>query len=304
MDETPQTPPETPPAETKPETPPAPPVEPTVDSLDADLETHAIDIPDGDRLVPLSVVTALREKARSLKEGAERAATLETEVQALKSEAARINPVLEAAKALVAQAQAQAQQPTQGPQQDPPEAVAEQEAVARDLDLWKQDGTPDLERAKRVIARERANATAAAQQATAPLIVQNLVSQARANLARAKVTKDADGNGPDPAVLDELFGRLGQSIDGLRMLASPENARHVWNQAYAMSRTTGEKKPNLPPAPPAPKAPLHVEQAGGRSGPAIAMNAGDKAVARDLGLTDKQYQETLAKMPEGWGKNR
>jgi len=277
---------------------PTPPPEPPPVDDDAAIEANAIDIPDGDRLVPLSVVAPLREKVRTLKPEAERAKQLEAELAQLREQTEKTKPVVEAARAIVEQMQRQAVPPPA----PPPEDTGELEAIARDLDLYRPDGTPDVDRARRIREREVATAKRMADEATAPIRIESLRDKAIYNLERAKHTADASGRKPDPKVLDAYWDHLSRQPGGLDLLANPQNARHVWNQAYtdtfASQTSPTAHLPKVEPPPPV----LHTETPGGKASALPTLTATDRRTAKDLGISEAEYAKTLAAMPAGWGK--
>jgi hypothetical protein len=270
---------------------------------DAAIEQNAIDIPDGDRLVPLSVVAPLREKVRTLKPKAERADQLEAELAQVKARQQESAPIIEAARAIVQAAQA-AQQPQ--PQPVAPQDDPELQEIARDFDLWKPDGSLDVDRAKRIQQRETARARAIAEETTAPMVARTLQQEASYNLARAKNTKLPDGTAADPQILENLWRQLSNQPGGLQTLANPDNAVHVWNQAlaYTMAAKATARPTSLPTATAPTTPPLYTETAGGGQPALPKLTSADKRTAQELGITEAEYAKTLAEMPAGWGKSR
>lgn len=269
--------------------------------LDADLEQQAIDVPDGDKLVPLSAVTTVRAKyktakqeASEAKQKAEQAVQDATRVRQALEEA---RPWIEAAKALAAAKQMGivSDQPQQPPQPDPRER-AELEAIAKDYDLYQQDGSLDVARAQRIIARERRIAAEAAQQHVAPLAQQTVQEQARMNLMRAKATtKLPDGRDVhvDADVLEDIWRRLDPTLT-----ATKEGAQWAFMTAVGASILTGAPTKPAQTLTEPPTPPLYTEKAGGRDHPAhIVLDDHDKRIAKDLNMTEKEYAEMAGKMP-------
>lgn len=293
MSDEPVTPPVEPP-------PPETPHEPISDEaqLDQLIEEQGVTVPDGDRLVSVKqVVGPIRGKMREAKAEIERlsaaaAKTADLEAQLARQQAqwAEALPAVQAAQALL-----NAQQPPPGPPADDPELTD----IAKDLDLWKPDGQPDLERAKRIRDREQRTAAAIAQREQAPLILATLQERAAQNLANAKVTQYPDGTKPDPDILERYWDHFKSSPQTLAMLADKTQATHIWKQALAdtLERRATGRAPTPTPAIVAAPPPLHRERAGGQDAPTVTLNEGDRRAARDLGLSEADYAKTAASMP-------
>jgi hypothetical protein len=284
---------QTPPPETaEPVTPEAEPVAPapTPDddaAIEQQLTEHALDLPEGEKLVPLSAVTSVREKLKAAREKASRADTLEAEMARLRAEMDESRPYVDAAKALLA-----AQQMRPDPQQAPPtgespEVVAELTDLAKDLDLYRVDGTPDLEKAKRIYERNAAIAARAAQAVVAPMQQQTVSQQSSVMLQRAMLAKAPNGETPDPDILKNIWSRLDP-----RLTATEAGAQQAWLAAMGQTIMAGKTKPT-PKAETAPlPAPLVTERAGGRDTPmAPPLSDAERRIIKDLGLTEKQYLE-------------
>jgi hypothetical protein len=268
-------------------------------ALDAQIEEQAIELPDGtDKLVPLSAVTTAREKIKVLrtelassKQTAEKTAQLEQQLASLQEQ---LNTALPEAQAYRAALQAQPREEPQGPT---PEEKASLEEIARDYDFYKGDGTLDLEKAGRHQMRVRREAEAITKQHIAPIQAQSVRGHSEQMLANAMVTT-LNGQRPHPDDLKDVWSQLDPAVTGTKAGAI---------QAYvvAMGRSTLQKrvvvdaapakKDDLPP-------PLLSEKAGGRETAGPTLNDADKAMARQMGISDKDYADELSKMPAGWGK--
>lgn len=276
--------------------PPAepPPVEATLPDDDAGiaaaLEAQAIDVPDGDKLVPLSAVTKLREKLKDAKAGSAEAAALKQQLEQTQQQLQAVSPLAEAFRAMQ---HAHQEAPPQPP--PPAEDTTELDEIARDFDFYKADGQPDLVRAKKHQERETKRATAIAEQVTAPLVQQTLRQQAESNIARARVTTHpVTKQAVDPQILDVLIARIEQQPNGLQTLANPDAMKHLWLNAYALSSLSAQ--PLAPPTTPqAQTPPVVTERAGGlvpESAP--AMTERERRAAKEAGLSPKEFLD-LAK---------
>lgn len=266
-------------------------------ALDKLIEEQAIDLPDGtDKLVPLSAVTTARakltkarEQLAEAKQGSARAGELESKVAALEQQLNQALPYVQAYQAAI---QAQPQDPpTQSPEQK-----AALEEIARDYDFYKPDGALDLDRATRHQARIRKEAEAIAQQQIAPIQQQTVNDRSSAFLASAKLTKAPNGQQPDPEILEAVWGRIDPSVTGTKA-----GAIQAWNVALGYSVAMGKAVTATTPTPKAPlPPPILTERAGGRDVAGPTLNDADRQMARQLGISDKEYGEELAKMP--WGR--
>lgn len=274
----------------------AAPVEDTLETIEADLEANAIEVPDGDKLVPLSAVTRLREKLKDAKQGTNEAVALKQQLEAAQAQNAALAPLAEAFKAL--QAAPQYQQPQQQPPaaQQPTEDVGELEAIAKDFDFYKTDGTPDLDKARRVQARTTKQATQIAQAQTAPLVQNTLAGRAQENLARAKATTlPGTTEGADPQILDSLVSQIASQPNGLETLANPDAMKQIWLNAFALThvkqRTSGAKPAAVvqQPAAEKPAPPVFTERPGGQMPQPKELNTLEKKAAKEAGLSEKEY---------------
>jgi hypothetical protein len=271
-------------------------------ALDAALEKDAITINHaGDRMVPLSAVTTLRGKLKEVTPKAQRADRLAQENQQLQQRLAEVTPLAEAFRA-VASAQAQPAAPVSGQPVAPSADDAEALEFAKHADLYDAQGQPDVAKAKALLAISDRRAEAKAQAAAAPFVQSSLQDRAGQMLERAKATK-VGGDTPDPEIVTEMFRRIASQPGGLETLCDANKAATVVQLAMAQTlvkraQTGGAKPPTPAPAPAAPLAPpLHTERAGGQDAALPSLNAGDRKVAKDLGLTETEYSKRLAAMP-------
>ena len=261
-------------------------------ALDAQLEAQAIEIADGDKLVPLSAVTELRQFRNVAKRVTREADRLKTQLEQAQQQLQATAPLAEAFRALQ---QAQQQQPQAPPPPAGPTAedTAELEAIARDFDFYKADGALDLEKAGRVQARETRRAAQIAQQQMQPLVTNSLQERAMHNLARAKATTHPlTKTGADPKILDQLVSRIAAQPNGLATLADPDSMKQLWLNAYALS-TFNPQTPAPQAQAPAPQTPPLVTEPSGGYNPAVMKPLSDreKRAARDAGMSDKEYMD-------------
>lgn len=289
-----------------PEPPPEEPQAAAPVSEDADLDKmiaeQAIDIPgDTDKLVPLAAVENARAKLKTVraeletaKAGSAEAATLKGQIEQLQQQ---LNAALPLAQAY--QAALQAQPPADTPKGPTPEERAELEEIARDNDYYKTDGALDLDRAQRAQARIYKAAEKIAGAAVAPLQQQSIADRSAIMLRNAKLTASPDGFMPDPAIVDALWAQLDPKLTATR-----EGALQVWRVAMGDSAALGKlvkKQAQAAAREPLPPVIL-TEKSGGKEHSAPTLTDDDRRAARQMGISDKDYAEELAKMPAGWGK--
>ena len=258
-------------------------------AFDAELEKQAIDIPDGEKLVPLSAVTTVRGKLKEQRAAAETARAESAQArqahEAVEQQLRDAQPVLLAAQALLAQ---QHQQPQQqhGEQPDP---LAER--LAKLTDLYGQDGQPDAKRGKELAGVVREIAAEIAQQHVAPIHQQNVQSQSSLMLQRALATKGPQGQQPAPEAVKAMWSKLDPSIT-----STVEGARWAWTLAMgttAMSaqpaetrqRGTDGKFVQQPPP-----DPLYTERAGGRvEANRTPLSEMERKIIKDIGMSETEY---------------
>jgi hypothetical protein len=283
-----------PPLAATPEQAATPPVETKTDD-----EPEVLEIPTGEKLVPLSALETAREKAKSLRSELEttkaemaKGAEKDAKIAELTSQLQQVMPLAQAYQAAV---QAQQQQPPK-PAEPTAEQTAELKEIAQELDFYKGDGTLDLDRAKRHQDRLFKMASQIAQQQVAPFQQQTIADKSGFMLQRALITKTPDGAQPDPEVLQQVWARLDP-----RLTATPEGAAQAFSVALGHSTLLGKVKGGKATQEVIPD-PLPTEKAGGKDVTPVSLSDSDRRMARDLGMTDKEYSAELAKMPTGWGK--
>jgi hypothetical protein len=288
------------------ETPPvaadaAPPIveRPVETPAPTDDEPDVIEIPTGEKLVQLSALQASREKTKQVRAELEAAKTelgksaeRDARIQALEQQLQQVAPKAQAYDAAV---EAQSRLPQQ-PQAPTPQQTAKLEKIAKSLDFYKSDGTLDTGRAAEHLELVREEAADIARQQIAPYEQRTTSDQSSLMLQRAMITKTPEGAQPDPDVLRNVWSRLDPALT-----ATPQGAAQAWAVALGHSVATGK----LPKAKEAVPDPLVIEKAGGKDTPGeVSLRDSDKRVARDMGITDKEYAAELAKMPAGWGKGQ
>lgn len=278
-------------------------------AVDAALEQAAIDLPDGDKLAPLSevgkVARAYRGQIKELKAQIENTKTSAAEAQTLKQQIITLQGQLEAMQPYVTayQTMTQAAQQTTTATEDDSEA----EEYAKLLDLYTTEGKPDIGRAKRAIALFDKRARSYAEQTVAPLQQQTISQASKGNLARAAATTIGSVKA-DPQILNMVWSRLDPSVT-----ATPEGAQHALIQAIGLTvlqQNTGQQ-----PAAPTATArntqgqfakaaepagdPIFTEKAGGKDSPAsdAPLSTQEQSYIKQMGITEKDYRESARSAP-------
>lgn len=248
------------------------------------------------KLVPIGAVIAERGRR---KEVAKAAAEKDTLIQQLKAKADQFDQV----EGYLRQAQPIIETIRQNPklvelaknppqEQAPAGPLSAQEAIdyAKDFDLYKPDGTPDVERAQRIAARHESLADRRARQAVAP-IYQNHAQQQSYAMRNAIIgLKDEQGNAKfDPQALDEVWKLVPPEES-----AKPEvaNALAIMSLGLSVSRKGAPRQ--------APAAPIVTESLGGGKPGAPTLSSVGERMQQASGLSRKDYlalRETVTDGP-------
>lgn len=250
--------------------------EPDLDTSETALDDAAVDVGRDEKMVPLSAVTRLRDKMQT-----QRAETkvLRERLTASEAELRTAAPLVDVAKALL-----DARQPAAAmPAVDDTEAAA----LATSLQLYTDDGRPDVQRGAALLEVITKRAEAQAQATVRPVHQQALEHQAAVMFERAQATKDPSGAAPDPEVLRQVFSRVDPSVS-----STPQGAQWLWVVAMGLSQL--KQKSGTPHAS---ASPLFSERAGGQAAGSVALTDRDRRVAQDLGMSASEFSAAAASMP-------
>jgi len=170
--------------------------------------------------------------------------------------------------------------------------VSDEEAIAEARELELDDartGQPDVERAKRIIARRRADVTSAAQQA-AQAAVGPITSATAQDRSRQNFISMAQQNREtvDPRALAEMWAQLPHELT-----AHPEVAELIRDAAIGKTiRTKGH-------VPRAERAPVFTEPAGGRTGPTYEMDRMATSLAKNAGISQADFKKSASSYTPG-----
>lgn len=270
-----------------PEAPAATPPEP-VASEDTEPEGVVVN-PNGEKLVPLNVVADLRGKVRETKSALE---AKDAEIAALKDIKAKYDQVAgewQAVQPLIQQLKNQPPPPPATPK--PAGPLSPQDAIeyAKDLDLYKADGTPDVDRAQRLAARQQTLAQQSAQQLVQPIYAHTAQQQSRLQLEQMAQMKGPNGIAVDRGTLEQIWGMIAPE-----MSARPEVAAMLWRQALAETVLNGKYKAPVTAPPP----PVQTESLGGTA-PVRELSQIDRNMMQAATIKPKEYETISANFKPG-----
>ncbi|HYF37258.1 MAG TPA: hypothetical protein VD994_18295, partial [Prosthecobacter sp.] len=245
---------------------PAPEAPPqAADSTDGDPEGTVVN-PGGEKLVPLGALAGTRQQLRAEKEARER---LEAELASIKPKAQQFEQIAgewQAVQPLLQQIKSGQYQP---PAPQPPQVNEAALRYAKDLDLYKPDGTPDVERAQRIL---NYNATLAQEQAkalVAPIYQNHAQQQSVNNFEQAASYKDKNGVQVDRAILQDIWSKVPAELS-----SQPGVASVLWRVALAETFMAGKHKAPVQAPPP----PQFTESLGGNTAQPKELSAIDRAM--------------------------
>jgi hypothetical protein len=267
--------------------PPAPEPPPQAAANPDDVEPEGVVVnPSGEKLVPLKALVATREKAREKDAALE---AKEQEIIALREKATKYDQVAgewQAAQPLLQQLRNGSYQPApQKPQVN--EKAAE---YAKFLDLYKSDGTPDVERAQKILDLNAATAREQAQQMVQPLYQQTAQSQSAAHFEQAATFKDKNGIQVDRAILQQIWSQVPAELS-----AQPGVASVLWRQAVAETVLSGKFRAPVTPPPP----PLVTESLGTSAPIPKELSHVDRGMMSAANIKPKEYESIAANFKPG-----
>jgi hypothetical protein len=260
-----------------PPAPPAPPADPD--------EVNAIEV-QGGKMVPLPALKAAREEARAAKEQAGQVPQLQQQIAQLTGQVTAFQEV----QRTLAQSRQEAFAPP-APTQADPDLID----LARSLDYYKQDGTPDLARAQKHAALIQKEATKIAQGMVAPLHQRAAQTQSAANYQAALQVKSPQGLAPKPETLQWMWNNLPAEYT-----ADPRVAQALPALAMGLEALQGNGS-KLPPQPPPPaNPPLVTEGIGGAPPQRLRpLSETERGVLAARGIDEKHYTKLTENFRSG-----
>lgn len=261
------------------EPPPPAQMPPPVATEDADPD-GTVEGSGGVKFVPIGALAAARQAARDAK----------AEAAALKGKADRVDQVVsdwQAAQPIIEKARQMVN--SQPPPPKPAGPLTPEDAIeyAKDLDLYKADGTPDTDRAQRLATRQQAISAKQTEQHMAPLLQHTAQGQSRANLEQAAVFKhQQSGIQADRTILEQVWSSV-----PAEMSAQPQIAAVLWNQAISQTVLQGKWKPGGAPPPPV----VDTASLGGGGGAPSALTSIDHQFRTAADMSEKDFTATREK---------
>lgn len=254
---------------------PAEPVVPVVEPVADPDESDAIELPTG-KHVPLSALKAQREENKALKAQNAAAQPILQWAQQNKPVMDFINQHPELLKPPTAQVAA--------PAGADPELVE----LARLLDYFNPDGTPNVERAGKFNVLLNTKAEARARAMVEPVAGTLLHQQNERNWATAIAEKLPDGRAIDPTMLADAWRAVQAYPNGQGILADPRAVKVITNTVKMQMLEQPGQLPHAPEAPGRP--PVVTEGQGNRPQGQKARTEVEKALTGDR-MDDKKFHE-------------
>lgn len=241
---------------------------------DADDDLQPADLVDAEKASGLiGAIKALRGENKELKGRAAQVDQLQTQLAQMQGALATFQQLQQRAPA--------------GPAPAPAPTTADPELVelAKSLDYYRQDGTPDTDRAAKHDAIIQRRAQRIAQQALAPLAEMQHRDLSARNFQQAIQTPLAGGLKPKPETLSWIWQNLPAELT-----ANP-NVAQVLN-VLALGLDTAGGQQTLPPAPaPVGQPPIVTEAVGAAPRRAPALTATERMVIQNRGVSEEKYQQ-------------
>lgn len=267
-----------------------------VAAADDDTPEGTIDGSGGVKFAPLAAVIAERS---GRKEAQREAASLKEQLTAAQQKAQKYDelagyvdqarPIIEAVRSRPDLVE-QARQPRQ---ESAPKPLSDSEAVeyAKDLDLYKPDGTPDVDRAQRLAGRQAALAQRSAQDAIAPFQANDAQRASHTMKAQILAYKDGNGHTVDAAILNDLWAGVPAELS-----AKPEVAGVLYQMALGATVAAGKYKGTQPPGPP-PVVP--TESLGNRGGAPKDLDVFGQKFAKAADIKPSEFAKASGRYVPG-----
>lgn len=251
------------------------------------------------QMVPVGELIKNRKEARTAKRELAEMRTRVERAELVGNQLAEVQPLIEALQRMTPaqrDALATGRMPTPaGVQHDADDVEARE--TAEDLGLIAADGSLDITRARKIIAKNEARVQAQVQHALGPVKQQTAQQQASVLREQAKGIKDAQGVPlATPESITEAYGMLPAELAsqpnvamvaiGVGMLIDRMKGRTV-SAASAGGRFAD---------------PIYSEPTGGRRTVAPALTAEEKQTATRLGLSDKELQSAGTALSHSGGR--
>jgi len=249
----------------------------------------------GVKFVPLSAVIAERtqrkEATRALAGKDAEIADLRAkagQLDAIKNEWDQLQPVLEKVRR-------GEYQEVKHEEPGPPQPLTQADALdyAKDLDLYKADGTPDVDRAQRLAARQEAISARQTAKAVAPYQATQAQRESVEMRNQVAAMKDSYGYQVDPVILERVWSMVPPEISAQPNVASVLH-RVAFSEAVMAGKHPAFKAGQQPP----PVVPTE-SLGGGRAPEMTSFNELDKRFSSAAGITKERYVTAAAAFKPG-----
>lgn len=257
----------------------APPAEAPAPEPEDELDTIEL---QGQRVVPVNVLRAMREEQKALKAQAAKAADLEAQVREL----APYAEFIKHNQQLLRQPQAPPEAP-KAPDADP-DAL---EAAAL-MDFYTPDGSLDAAKGAKWLALQDKRASKLADQRVQPILQRTAQEQAQINFQKAAQIKDANGESPSMESLRAVWDGLS---DQPHLLADPRVAGVMSALALGIDRLQKPRAKTVPTPPPA----IVSEPSGGLPQNRPSLSNFERQVAKERGISETKWAENLKHFTPG-----
>jgi hypothetical protein len=285
---------------------PVEPLEPPVAPVEPDEEPEGVVFDSkGQKLVPLSALQqtrtelkaakALAGQVEQLKAAAEKGQELEGFIDNIRPLLARLRGRPDIVAAVMGNTQAPPPGPPSPyqPAPDPAEALLpkqDAEDLARTLELYTPEGSPDIARARKLAFFMRRTGGEEAQRLTAPMAQNLAIGQAGTLKQQYATIKDKHGRSVNPQVLNQMWSIVPPEL----VAQDPNVAGVLYYAAKGYAAHHGLEEPT-----PAPKAPLLSEPSGGRAPATTTLTDLDERFKKAMQITEKQYTEASGRYKPG-----
>jgi hypothetical protein len=241
----------------------------------------------------LKAAKALAAQVEQLREAAAHGEQVEQQLDTLRPLLARLKNRPD----IVAAVMAPGPGPAAGPQSpyptDPGEAILpkhDAEDLARTLELYTPDGTPDLLRARKLALFMRRTGGEEALRVTAPVSETMAANQAGTLRQQYAQIKDKAGRTVNPQILNQMF----QIVPPGLIAQEPNVAGVLYYAAKGYAAHHG-----LDEAAPVGRPPLMSEPSGGRAPAVATLTELDRNLQRAMQVSEKQYTDAGARYKPG-----
>lgn len=263
--------------------------------LTAEVSALAVDDGKGNKMVPLSALMGTKKELRALNKRVKDLEPVAARVTDVDARLAKVAPIINAVLTdpAIAAAVTKKTNPSAATTDQPTDDPDARE-LAETYGWYTDAGELDIARGQRAIKVQERISERSAGKVVAPFANVTVGSAAEQNLRAAISATDDNGT---PLASEESIRELASALPA-HLLANPEVMNLVVNNAIGVDRRKGR-------TPKAAEEPLVLDTVGGRRGAGQPVLTGDeRARLTRLGLTEKEYMESVKKLEDGAANRR